>query len=476
MKSCLFIILFCSSVFADTEHIIGVPPNLDKYEISLGIESRSVQVSGTLAPPEAVINGKKVKLVELKKSDMAEGVYVGKNSIKTNGKLGRFYYELEPSSENTDLILVGKKSYKVNLSSKKTFIEQPIAKNIFLNKNEPAVWVLKGKLPSGVALVLNNKELKVNKQGLVEVPLTLKDGRHNLNIKIKSESGVRTTYIPYKITKTVGKNNKVFLSVDKLNGEHIKEAWDIPYYGLKLATRSNPNNKIAVNGDSYQSGVDGKTELKIKYDCSKKFPNYLNLNVSGVYGDEVYKKNIKSSDCEIFNKKQKSRFYFRMGLGHFGLVLPDYGEQRGMYSKHLGLGPMVALGIRLYKRIYFEARGGKTQSFRNKSRDGGDSLQALGGGSYWLGYPYRGKYFAAIGFLNYTASNYIVGDDPNFNGLSNTRATAIGLDGGYRWFISPSWTWTARLTFTTTYMSFQEKPSRVWPFYIIEPVGLEYYF
>ncbi len=461
------------SLLARPEHLIGVPPGLVKYEISIGNQSRFLQVAGTHRPASLVINGRKAELVKIINPKLSPGVYVNNEPINTDRTLGRFYIELDPTKSNQNIVIVDKTSYEVKINTQKIFIENKIVKKIFLKKNEDPKWSVSGELPKGTELFLDKKKLKRNKDGKVKIPINLKPGKHYLNLKIKNGNRVRSVYVPYIISMSVGSNDKSFLSMEAKNNKGTNDTWDIPYYGLKLSAKSQPDTVVTVGQQIYPMGKSGTSQIELGFDCNKNVPGKLSLEINSLSKNKKYFKKIKSSACERYKQKNNSRIYFGLGFGHVGLVFPQAGSERTLYSKHIGTGPRMSLGVRLYKKWYFEIRGGKTQSFHNSA---GDYLKTLGGGSYWIGYPYRGKIFAAVGFLNYNAASYRVGDDPNFFGFNNTKATTLGIEGGYRWHVTPSWTLNARLTFVPKALSFQIDGERQWPYIMLEPFAMEYHF
>ncbi len=461
------------SLQAMTEHLIGVPPGMVKYEISLGNQSRSLQVAGTHRPASLVINGRKAALTKVKKTKLLPGVYVNNELISTKGSTGHFYKELDPTKANQKIVIVDKNTYEVVINSKKTFIEKSILKTIFFKKDETPKWSVSGVLPKGTELILNGKSLQRNKNDKVEVPLNLESGKHYLNLKIKEGNRLRTVYVPYKVSVKAGSKNESFLTIETKNNKGTDTVWDVPYYGLRLNAKSRPGTEISVGKQMFSVGENGNSDVELEFDCNKKVPDKLLLQINSLSKKNTYLKKIKSSACKRYVEKNNSRIYFGLGFGHVGLVFPQAGSERTLYSKHIGVGPRFSLGIRLYKKWYFEVRGFKTQSFHNSK---GDYLSHLGGGGYWLGYPYRGKVFAAVGFMNYSPSSYRIGDDPNFFGFNNKRATTMALEGGYRWFVTPSWALNTRLTWAPKFLSFQSQGKRQWPFLILEPFAMEYHF
>ncbi len=454
------------------EHIIGVPPDLVKYEITSDAKRGSLQIMGTLTPPVLVVNGQQINTTPTEKKT-TQGLFINNNKVKTKGLQGRFYKEIPINSGTQTLILAGKLSaQKAILNSSPFFFEKPFRQTLFYKKKSKANWSLEGPLPAHNSVYIRGQLIKPTQKQTIALPISLKPGKHSLNLKIKNKNQRRTAYIPYTVKKTEGANDKLFLTVKSEKNELYENFWDIPYHGLHLKLFSTPESKVTIHNQSVTTNSDGQASLHLKFNCQSLLPKEIVVSLQKGKQNYSLKKRVLSSGCQKFKKKNKSRFYFGIAAGHVGFVFPEAGARRPLYSRHISPGPRTALGLRLYDKLYFEARGFKTQSFHNKE---GDYLKSLGGGSFWLGYPYRGKIFAAIGVLNYTASSYQSANS-NTVGFSNTRSTGIGLELGYRWFVSPSWVLNARISYTHKELSFQSQPERQWPFLILEPIAMEFHF
>ena len=479
----MFLLLFLMVMAhgASFEHLQGLPPERVELKIQIDGQPRALEVQGTLKPAQLIINGKEWPLEKKTRGQTSEatGFYIDNKKISTSGSLGRFYSRIDGArlSKKMTLRLVGKRFvYQARVGGQPAFFENQKTISQIAKKNKiPTHLLWKGKLEPQTRVFLQDQVLVADEKGFISLPFSTQKSRGALSLKIEGPGGTRLIDLPYQVEKqTSGKGDFFFsLALSSRRGDQLGQPWDLPADGDEVDGVTLPQAKVQLGSETVIANADGEFSLPVVLSCDRSGGQELPFLVHFSGQTRSVTKSFVSRECERYQKKSNSRFFLGLGFGHWAVIDSPAEGIHTMSSDYPSPGPRLSLGVRLYRKLYLEIRGQRMEAL--KSFDSRHRLSNFGYNSFWLAYPYRGEFFAAVGMVTFRP-DYSRSNDPNFFGFENQWTASLAVEAGYRIPLSPSWSYSLRLVAAPKFLSLQNEAERQWPFFLFEPIAFEYHF
>jgi hypothetical protein len=482
----VFIGLFLFETSQGETVYLGAPPPGTMYVEARSVSSQITElIAGTTNPPRLSINGQSVALKSAMPSHPEKGVWVNGQEYPTQESVGRFFIQLESTSlSQSELSIVisdgmGKEQV-AHVPLNHFFLEAPIyEKQILpLKKGQKKFLItFSGRIEGAFELKVTGRVIKPDKEGRVEIPVTLTEGRNVLAVEFRRPgSSKRIINLPLIVTKTEFDPDRAVLNI-----EDVSEA----SHKLILKGLTNPGAGLKLNGNSVDVKSDGRFEAELITNQTKGVAKFDVLRPSGstaydyaylCKSCEVEETSTKQNEARAFVANPHSLGFRTTQLSTFvflgdqlpGNVLTSYSPP--LDFRHVGVSHYYELNTSFKVVTSFEYGNGYDGYPSDEHSLRIENLYELSSG---LGYSFSSSVISGVSLM------YLSGDayGKNFT-VKPDSLKSFGLlfysEGDFR--ISSQWSYAPKISLSLSGLSLKDESPASWFFISMQLLGVHYHF